>query len=108
MAWRLVRVAQRQATRRGRDAQSLVFCLNPAPYPELAELDRFYLGYITLDPSSLGDPIPGDAGASWRHRLSREGLGSLASVWRRSEALQLQLTEFPDPAGLHHLLPATR
>ena len=98
MAWRLVRGRQRQAGRVAVMRGPLVFCLNPAPYPELAKLDGTDLGYITLDPSSLGDPVPSDAvhpgGIACRVKAWKPGF----SVAKEGD-LEVQLTEFPDPAG---------
>ena len=98
MRWRLVRGRKRQAGRVAVMRGPLVFCLNPAPYPELADLDGADLGYITLDPSSSGEPVPSDA-------VHPGGIACPVKAWKpgfslaRQGDLELTLTEFPDPNG---------
>lgn len=98
MKWRLVRGRQRQAGRVAVMRGPLVFCLNPTSHAELAEMDGADLGYITLDPSSLGKPVPSNAvhpgGIACRVKAWKPGF-SLA----RQGDLELTLTEFPDPNG---------
>lgn len=52
MRWRLVKGRQRQAGRVAVMRGPLLFCLDPAQNPELANLDGSDLGYIALDPES--------------------------------------------------------
>ena len=98
MRWRLVRGRQRQAGRVAVMRGPLVFCLNPASYPELADLDGADLGYITLDPSSLGEPVPSDV-------VHPGGIACPVKAWKPGFSLAEQgdldliLTEFPDPDG---------
>jgi len=98
MSWRLVKGRQRQAGRVAVMRGPQVFCLNPAQNPTLAKLDGADLGYLALDPASLGDPVPTDA-------VRPNGLGCKVSAWKAGFGLaakadyELVLTEFPDPDG---------
>lgn len=98
MEWRLVKGRQRQAGRVAVLRGPQLFCLNPAQNPELAELDGAGLGYLALDPKSLGAPIRNDA-------VRPGGLGCRVSAWKPGFGLgaradyELTLTEFPDPEG---------
>lgn len=74
------------------------FCLNPAQDATLAKLDGTDLGYLALDPDSLGTPVRDDA-------VRPRGLACKVSVWKPGFSLttkadyELILTEFPDPGG---------
>jgi hypothetical protein len=78
----------------------VIFSLNPASHPELAKQDAADLGAFLLDPSSLGDPVPGTTvrpdGLACRVRFWPPGFGT----GRPSEKqVEWTLTEFSDPAG---------
>lgn len=98
MPWRLVRGRQRQAGRVAVMRGPLVFCLNPAQNPDLAELDGTELGYLALDPASLGEPVASTA-------VRPDGIGCRVQAWKAGFGLsratdhELTLTEFPDPEG---------
>lgn len=98
MSWRLVKGRQRQAGRVAVMRGPLAFCLNPAQNPTLATLDGADLGYLLLQPSSFGDPVPNTA-------VRPDGLGCQLQAWKPGTGLsqtpdyKLTLTEFPDPAG---------
>jgi hypothetical protein len=76
----------------------MVFCLNPTQHERLAQVDGADLGRITLDPESLGDPVPDDS-------VRPGGLACRVEAWKpgyraaRPGDLKLLLTEFPDPGG---------
>lgn len=96
MKWRLIKGRQRQAGRIAVMRGPLVFCLNPAQNPQLAQQDGASLGLITLDPASLKDPIPSAA-------VRPDGLAVKVQAWKpgfslsRKGDFELTLTEFPDP-----------
>jgi uncharacterized protein len=98
MPWRLVKGRQRQAGRVAVMRGPEVFCLNPAPQPDLAKVDAADLGYLALDPSSLADPVRTDA-------VRPDGIGCRVRAWKAGFGLspkadyEFTLTEFPDPAG---------
>ena len=98
MKWRLVKGRQRQAGRVAVMRGPQVFCLNPARNPQLAKLDGIELGYLTLDPASLGEPVADPAARP-------EGIGCRVQAWKPGMSLalktdyQLTLSEFPDPDG---------
>ena len=98
MSWRLVKGRQRQAGRVAVLRGPQVFCLNPAQHASLAQLDGVELGYLALDPKSLGAPLRSDA-------VRPGGLACKVSAWKPSFSLgdkadyELILTEFPDPDG---------
>ena len=98
MPWRLVRGRQRQAGRVAVMRGPLVFCLNPDGNEKLAEYDGADLGQITLDPESLGEPVPDDS-------VRPGGLACPVEGWKPGYAcnrpgdLKLKLTEFVDPGG---------
>lgn len=98
MRWRLVEGRQRQAGRVAVMRGPLVFCLDPTQNPELAGLDAAELGYLALDPASLGEPEPDDS-------VRPGGLACRAGFWKagfslnRQHAFKLRLTEFPNPSG---------
>lgn len=98
MSWRLVKGRQRQAGRVAVMRGPQVFCLNPSQDATLAKLDGTDLGYLALDPNSLGTPIRSDA-------VRPGGLGCKVSAWKPGFSLaakadyELILTEFPDPGG---------
>ena len=75
-----------------------VFCLNPAQQPALAKLDGVELGYLALNPASLGAPVANAA-------VRPDGLGCRLQAWKPGFGLaqkadfELTLTEFPDPDG---------
>jgi len=98
MPWRLVKGRQRQAGRIAVMRGPVVFCLNPAQNPALAELDGTELGYLALKPESLGEPVPNTA-------VRPDGLGCRVEAWKPGFGLaekadfELTLTEFPDPDG---------
>ncbi len=96
LSWRLVRGRQRQAGRVVVMRGPLVFSLNPVQLPELAKLDAADLGYITLDPSTLAEPIASD-------EVRPDGIACRLKAWKPGFSLaaegdlDLVLTEFPDP-----------
>lgn len=98
MPWRLVKGRQRQAGRVAVMRGPLVFCLNPARNPELAQLDGIELGYLALNPASLADPVADPS-------VRPDGIGCRIDAWKPGLSLalkadyQLTLSEFPDPAG---------
>jgi DUF1680 family protein len=98
MPWRLVRGRKRQSGRVAVMRGPVVFCLNPAQDERLAKLDAADLGRITLDPESLGEPVPDDS-------VRPGGLACPVQAWKpgyraaRPGDLNLRLTEFPDPDG---------
>ena len=98
MSWRLVLGRQRQAGRVAVMRGPQVFCLNPAQNPDLAKLDGTELGYLALDPSSLGEPVASTA-------VRPDGIGCRVRAWKagfglsRKTDYELTLTEFPDPEG---------
>jgi DUF1680 family protein len=98
MAWRLVRGRQRQAGRVAVMRGPLVFCLNPHGNEKLADYDGADMGQITLDPESLGEPVPDDT-------VRPGGLACVVEGWKPGYAcsrpgdLKLRLTEFADPGG---------
>ena len=98
MTWRLVKGRQRQAGRVALMRGPQVFCLNPAQNPVLAKLDGTELGYLAIDPASLGTPVPSDV-------VRPGGLACKVSFWKPGFGLgnkadyELTLTEFPDPDG---------
>ena len=98
MSWRLVKGRQRQAGRVAVMRGPQVFCLNPAQNPALAKLDGIELGYLALDPASLGEPVKNGV-------VRPGGLGCRVQAWKPGFGLgkegdfALTLTEFPDPDG---------
>jgi DUF1680 family protein len=98
MDWRLVRGRKRQSGRVALVRGPMVFCLNPEQNDRLAKLDGADLGRITLDPQSLGDPLPDDS-------VRPDGLACRVQAWKPGYAvkrpgdLTLVLTEFADPGG---------
>jgi hypothetical protein len=98
MKWRLVRGRMRQAGRVAVMRGPLIFCLNPTSHQQLADLDGADLGYITLDPASLADPVPDDS-------VHPNGIACRVKAWKpgfslaRQGDLELTFTEFPDPNG---------
>jgi hypothetical protein len=98
MSWRLVKGRQRQAGRVALMRGPQVFCLNPAQNSDLAKLDGAELGYLAIDPTSLGTPVRSDV-------VRPGGLACKASFWKPGFGLdhkadyELTLTEFPDPDG---------
>jgi DUF1680 family protein len=98
MNWRLVKGRQRQAGRAAVMRGPQVFCLDPAQNPALAKLDGTELGYLALNPDSLGEPVRNTA-------VRPDGLGCRVGMWKAGFGLgkkadyELTLTEFPDPEG---------
>jgi hypothetical protein len=98
MTWRLVKGRQRQAGRVAVMRGPQVFCLNPAQNSAFAEIDGSDLGYMALDPTSFGNPVPDNS-------VRPDGLGCRVRAWRSSMSLspktdyEFTLTEFPDPDG---------
>jgi DUF1680 family protein len=98
MPWRLVKGRQRQAGRVAVMRGPQVFCLDPAQNPALAKSDGTDLGYLALDPASLGEPVPNAA-------VRPDGIGCRIQAWKPGFGLspkadyELTLTEFPDPDG---------
>lgn len=98
MPWRLVKGRQRQAGRVAVMRGPQLFCLNPAQNPALAKLDGTELGYLALNPASLGEPVKNTA-------VRADGLGCRVQAWKAGFSLSpkadftLTLTEFPDPDG---------
>ena len=96
MEWRLVKGRQRQAGRVAVMRGPQVFCLNPAQNPALSKLDGTELGYLALNPASLGEPVPNTA-------VRPDGLACRVQAWKPGFGLgqkadyELTLTEFPDP-----------
>ncbi|MCX7886439.1 MAG: glycoside hydrolase family 127 protein [Verrucomicrobiae bacterium] len=98
MQWRLVKGRQRQAGRVAVMRGPQVFCLDPLQEPALAKLDGVDLGYLALNPDSLGEPV--------RNAVVRpDGMGCRVQMWKPGFGLgkkadhELTLTEFPDPNG---------
>jgi len=98
MKWRLVKGRQRQAGRVAVMRGPQVFCLNPAQNSGLAKLDGTELGYLALNPASLGEPVASAA-------VRPDGIGCRVQAWKPGFGLsqkadfELTLTEFPDPDG---------
>jgi len=98
MAWRLVKGRQRQAGRVAVMRGPQVFCLDPAQHPALAKLDGTELGYLALNPDSLGEPVGNTA-------VRPDGLGCGVQMWKPGFGLgkkadyELTLTEFPNAEG---------
>ena len=98
MAWRLVKGRQRQAGRVAVMRGPQVFCLDPAQNPALAKLDGTELGYLALNPNSLGEPVRNTA-------VRPDGLGCSVQMWKAGFGLakktdyELTLTEFPNSEG---------
>jgi hypothetical protein len=98
MRWRLVKGRQRQAGRVAVMRGPQVFCLNPAQNPGLAKRDGTELGYLALNPASLGEPVASAA-------VRPDGIGCRVQAWKPGFGLsqkadyELTLTEFPDPDG---------
>ena len=98
MAWRLVKGRKRQSGRAAVLRGPMVFCLDPASAKGLEAWDGADLSRITLDPASLGEPLPSDA-------VRPGGLACRVRAWKPSfdlsarGDLELTLTEFPDPGG---------
>lgn len=98
MSWRLVKGRQRQSGRVAVMRGPMVFCLNPAQNPALANLDGAELGYLALNPASLAAPAPNAAARP-------DGLGCHVQAWKSGFGLstkadyELTLSEFPDPDG---------
>jgi DUF1680 family protein len=94
--WRLVKGRQRQAGRVAVMRGPLVFGLNPAQNPGLSNLDATELGYLAINPASLGEPVPNAA-------VRPDGLSCRIQMWKPGFGLgkkadyELTLTEFPDP-----------
>ena len=71
---------------------------NPAQNATLAKFDGTDLGYLAIDPHSLGAPIQSDV-------VRPGGLACKVSAWNPGFSLatktdyELILTEFPDPGG---------
>ena len=98
MGWRLVKGRQRQAGRVAVMRGPQVFCLDPAQHPALAKLDGTELGYLALNPDSLGEPVGNTA-------VRPDGLGCGVQMWKPGFGLgkkadyELTLTEFPNAEG---------
>jgi DUF1680 family protein len=98
MSWRLVKGRQRQAGRVAVMRGPQVFCLDPTQNPDLAKLDGVELGYLALDPQSLGEAVQSDV-------VRPGGLSCKASFWKPGFGLgseadyEVTLTEFPNPEG---------
>lgn len=98
MSWRLVKGRQRQAGRVAVLRGPLVFCLDPVPVAALAKQDGVELGYLALNPASLGDPVRDDT-------VRPNGLGCRVQAWNAGFGLsthpdhEFTLSEFPDPDG---------
>jgi len=98
MTWRLVKGRQRQAGRVAVMRGPQLFCLNPAQNEALAQLDGTELGYLAINPKSLGKPVRNDA-------VRPDGVGCKVAFWKPGFSLgekadyELMLTEFPDPDG---------
>ena len=96
MEWRLVKGRQRQAGRVAVMRGPQVFCLNPAQNPALSKLDGTELGYLALNPASLGEPVPNST-------VRPDGLACRIQMWKPGFGLgqkadyELTLTEFPEP-----------
>lgn len=98
LPWRLVEGRQRQAGRVAVMRGPLVYCLNPSQHPELAKVEPADLNRWTLDPTSLAGPTASaavrPAGTACRVGVRKPGfeLGKQGQI-------EVELTEFPDPAG---------
>ncbi len=98
MPWRLVQGRKRQSGRAAVMRGPMVFCLNPAQNPGLAQKDAADLGYIMIDPDSLKalpevhEVRPNGVVCSVRAGNDPFAIGV-------SGNLSLRLTEFADPDG---------
>ncbi len=98
MTWRLVKGRRRQAGRVAVMRGPQVFCLNPAQDAGLAPWDGVELGYLALNPASLGQPVANAA-------VRPDGIGCRVQAWKPGFGLsekadyELTLSEFPDPDG---------
>ncbi len=96
MPWRLVQGRKAQSGRVAVLRGPMLYCLNRARHPELAEVD---LRLLTLDPSSLTGPFPDDS-------VRPDGLACKVRAWWPGQwypmaepGLSLTLSEYADPAG---------
>jgi uncharacterized protein len=98
MSWRLVNGRERQAGRVALMRGPQLFCLNPAQDSTLAGRDGVDLGYLAIDPKSLGSPIPSSV-------VRPDGLACKVGAWNAGfgvdsrHAHELVFTEYPDPDG---------
>lgn len=98
MTWRLVKGGQRQAGRVALMRGPLLFCLNPSQNESLEKLDGTDLGYLAIDPASLGVPVNNTA-------VRPDGIECTVRAWKAGFGIgskpdyALTFTEFPDPGG---------
>ncbi|MCX7045087.1 MAG: glycoside hydrolase family 127 protein [Candidatus Sumerlaeota bacterium] len=97
MEWRFLRGRQRQAGRIAVTRGPLVYCLNPAANPAIANWDGADLGRITILPQTIVGPEKDDSirpgGTACRIQGFKPGYPT------RNPDLILRLTEFPVPNG---------
>jgi DUF1680 family protein len=99
MPWRLVKGRVAQAGRAAVARGPQVFCLSRSRNKHVKGLDTIDLRLLVLDPSSIEGPIPDDT-------IRPGGIACRVKAWRPGvfyphdpPALELTLTEFPDPDG---------
>ena len=99
MPWRLVKGRVAQAGRVAVARGPQVFCLSRSRNKDVKGLDTVDLRLLVLDPASIEGPIPDDT-------IRPDGVACRVKAWRPGDfyphaapALELTLTEFPDPDG---------
>lgn len=99
MPWRLVKGRVAQAGRAAVARGPQVFCLSRSRNKDVKGLDTVDLRLLVLDPSSIEGPIPDDT-------IRPDGVACRVKAWQpgvfyphNPPALELTLTEFPDPDG---------
>jgi hypothetical protein len=99
MPWRLVKGRVAQAGRVAVARGPQVFCLSRSRNKDVKGLDTVDLRLLVLDPASIEGPIPDDM-------IRPDGVACRVKAWRPGDfyphaapALELTLTEFPDPDG---------
>jgi uncharacterized protein len=99
MPWRLVKGRIAQAGRAAVVRGPQVFCLSRSRNKDVKGIDTVDLRLLVLDPSSIEGPIPDDT-------IRPDGVACRVKAWQpgvfyphNPPALELTLTEFPDPDG---------
>jgi len=99
MPWRLVKGRVAQAGRVAVARGPQVFCLSRSRNKDVKAIDTVDLRLLVLDPSSIEGPIPDDT-------IRPGGVACRVKAWQpgvfyphNPPALELTLTEFPDPDG---------
>ena len=99
MPWRLVKGRVAQAGRAAVARGPQVFCLSRSRNNDVKGLDTVDLRLLVLDPSSIEGPIPDET-------IRPDGIACRVKAWQpgvfyphNPPALELTLTEFPDPDG---------